>query len=275
VGKGLERKMNIAAKLSYLNIFRKMFIFLKYCADNIANKEYSLIFTGLKYLLLKKSNSSDRVIKTNNGIFLIRKYTIDFKLANSAYEISVTKRFKKIIPAFDLFIDVGANIGTYSIIAGKRALSTIAFEPIETNYNSLVKNIELNQLEKFIIPYRFGLGEKAETSRFNFYPLKPGASGKNPLKKRGEQIEVQIENFDHLELPNIISATNILIKIDVEGMETEVLRGMQNLISQNKGMTLIIETKHSGEQSIKDLLNKYSTFQFEKIDEFNMLAKKV
>lgn len=267
--------MNILAKLSYLNIFRKCFVFYKYLSDNISNGEFRLMMIGLKYIFTKKTNTSDLIVKTNNGLFLIRKNTIDFKLANSAYEISVFKHFNKLLPEHDLFIDIGANIGTYSIVAAKTGLNTLAFEPVKANFESLVKNISLNNLKDLITPYLIGLSDKSGTFKFNYYPLKPGASSIHPLKNKGEQIDVKIEVFDQLNLDQMNTADNILIKIDVEGMEMDVLKGMANFLESDKKISLIIETKHSGEKEIKNLLNKYAPFRFEKIDIFNMLAKKI
>ena len=107
------------ATLGYLNIIRKFFVFWKYLLDNIQNKQWVLIYISMKYLLFKQSNSRDMIVKSNIGKFFIRKNTIDFKLINSAYEWFVIKAFKKEIQDADLFIDIGANIGTYSIIAAK------------------------------------------------------------------------------------------------------------------------------------------------------------
>ena len=266
--------MNLFAKLSYLNIFRKFFIFIKYLSDNLANGELSLVWISFKYLIAKKSNSSDKVIKTNIGLFHIRKNTIDFKLANSAYEFMVLKKFQELVTQYNLFIDVGANIGTYSIIAAKQGIRSIAFEPILENFKSFEKNINLNHLNELIKPFNYGLSDKKALTNFYYDPLKPGASGINPIKRKGDMIEVRLKVFDEIVLKEMLEATNIFIKIDVEGMELEAIRGMRKTLNGSKHACLIIETKHAGEQYIKNLLNELGDFQFEKIDEFNMLATK-
>lgn len=266
--------MKSIKNLSYLNIFRKFFIFLKYLSDNIYNGEFRLIWVSIKYLLTKKSNSRDLEIKTNHGLFFIRKNTIDFKLANSAYEWLVIKKFKSLLPLHDLFIDIGANIGTYSIISAHHKVKCYAFEPVFSNFNSLIHNIKLNKAHKFIDAIMCGLSDKKEVLSFNFDPLKPGATSIFPHKRMGEIIDVQSEIFDELKLIDIEKAKSILIKIDIEGMELKALKGMKRTLSDKKNFSLIIETKHSDEQKIKKLLNKFGSFQFENIDEFNMLATK-
>jgi len=265
--------MNSFAKLSYLNIFRKFFIFLKYLSDNLSNGEFRLLWISFKYLIVKKTNSTDTVIKTNNGLFYIRKNTIDFKLANSAYEYLVLKKFRSLLSSYNLFIDVGANIGTYSIIAAKKGVKCIAFEPIIANYNSLKKNIQLNHLEELVETVMIGLAEKAANAKFNYDPLKPGASSIHPIKRTSEILNIELKVFDDLNY--VSNATDkILIKIDVEGMELNVLAGMEKLLGIKKDICLIIETKHSGGEEIKKMLNGFGNFRFEIIDEFNMLATK-
>jgi hypothetical protein len=90
----------------------------------------------------------------------------------------------------------------------------------------------------------------------------------------GEVTQVQLEKFDDLKLTGINAAENILIKIDIEGMELNAIRGMKKTLTENKNIYLIIETKHSGEQNIKKLLKEFGNFKFKNIDEFNMLAVK-
>ncbi len=267
--------MESFARLSYLNIFRKFFIFLKYLIDNLSNAEFKMIGVGLKYLLIHKPNRKDQIIKTRNGTFFIRKNTIDFKLANSAYEFLVIRKLKELLPSYQLFIDVGANIGTYSIIAAKAGIKSLAFEPIENNFKSLLKNIKLNQAEDLIKPIAYGLGSSNEKVMFNYYPLKPGASSIHPLKKKSEKIEVQIQKFDELNIEEIKKSKSIIIKIDVEGMEMEVVKGMEKLLQSDKNICIIIESKHSGINNLTTLLNKFNKFKFEQIDEFNMLAIKL
>ncbi len=265
---------NIIASLGYLNIFRKFFVFWKYLLDNFRNKQFVLILISIKYLLFKKSNSQDLFVITNLGKFLIRKGTIDFKLVNSAYEWFVVKAFRKELKDADLFIDVGANIGTYSLIAAKNGIKTIAYEPVPNNFDSLIKNIELNELAHLIKPFKFGLGTDDSVIVFNYNPVKPGASGVNLIKKYGTKEKVEIKNFDNLQINELKNVKKVVVKIDVEGMELEVLKGMQTFIKSTKDLCIIIESKHIGDSKIESLLNSITKFNISTIDGFNILAKK-
>ena len=266
---------NRISQLGYLNIVRKFFIFWKYLLDNIQSKQFKLILISVKYLLLKKSNSNDLQVCTRLGEFKIRKNTIDFKLINSAYEWFVLKAFRDELKTVDLFIDIGAHIGTYSIVAANNGVKTIAFEPIPTNYHSLENNIKLNKLNHLIKVFEFGLGTTDSVRKFNFNPLKPGASGVNPVKKNAKIIEVEIKKFDNLEIDEITNAKSFLLKVDVEGMELDVLNGMKKFIESAEHLSIIIESKHIGANEIGILLNSIAPFDCKIIDKFNVLARKL
>lgn len=67
----------------------------------------------------------------------------------------------------DVFGDVGANIGSYTILAsGHVGARTIAFEPIPETFYWLKKNIKLNQLEAKVHAFNIGLGSETGVLRF-------------------------------------------------------------------------------------------------------------
>jgi hypothetical protein len=61
----------------------------------------------------------------------------------------------------------------------------------------------------------------------------------------------------------------------VEGMETEVLRGATSFIKNYPNITFVIEDKLSGKDPIKETLSSIAHFEFGKVDEFNIFAKKI
>ena len=87
---------------------------------------------------------------------------------------------------------------------------------------------------------------------------------------------VELRTLDSL-LPNLnISLDDkILIKLDVEGMEVEAIRGASDFIRRYPNMTLMIEDKHTGQNPIKRLLIELCPFKFGEIDEYNIYAKKI
>ncbi len=263
-------------QLTYYNVFRKVFIFMKYLSDNISNGEIKLVYASLKYLLLRRSHRKDYIATTNIGRFYLRGRTIDFISANSAYEYPVMNVVHELLTHSDMFIDIGANIGTYSVLCGKRGIRTFAFEPIKMNYDSLCKNIELNDLSEIVTANNFGLSSEVKDDQFNFFLQNPGASSLYNIEfnSKGEKKDVHLEVFDKLEVDELKKCKAPLVKIDVEGMEIEVLKGMEEFIKEKPKISFILETKHSGEETIKEKFNKLGLFSFSRIDPFNLLVIK-
>ena len=145
----------------------------------------------------------------------------------------------------DLFFDIGANVGSYTILAsGYVRAKTLAIEPVPSTFGRLIKNIELNQLKGIAFPLNIGLGRSKSSLNFtknldtvNHVVYKP------ELVNDSEVIAVPVETFDNIADEHGIP---ILIKIDVEGFETEVMEGMANALKELALKAIIIELNGSG-----------------------------
>lgn len=268
---------NYLGHLKYFNFFRRLFIFIRFFVDNIQNYEFKLVFIAFKYLISKSTHAKNLYVTTNIGKFELRAESIDFITANSAYEYEVMKVLKDEIKTCDLFIDIGANIGIYSIVSGKSRIKTLAFEPVIANFNALTKNIELNSLRKYVDVFNIGFSSQKEENEFYYNKICTGSSSLYKLKSNanGTKCKVKLEVFDDFKNEFIEQAQSSMIKIDVEGMEIELLTGMKNFIKQKKELKIIIETKHSGEDAIKQKLLSFCGFEFCKIDAYNLIAVKI
>lgn len=119
----------------------------------------------------------------------------------------------------DLCVDVGANIGAYSVLFGSLGANVISFEP-SSAYERLLENISLND-KMFITPikkaaYNF-------TGKINFSELKH-----TELSHVGG-----INRIDCIKLDDLIDDYIKYLKIDTEGSEFEVIIGAEKLIKQN------------------------------------------
>jgi FkbM family methyltransferase len=144
----------------------------------------------------------------------------------------------------DVFFDVGANVGSYTMLAsGVRGAKSIALEPVASTYNILSKNIALNKLERLTMALNAGAGAAPSTIRFTTnedttnHVLSAHESADNA-------IEVPVVTVDSL----LIHDHPTLIKIDVEGYETEVLNGMVNTLNSSGLKAIIIELNGSGQR---------------------------
>jgi FkbM family methyltransferase len=126
----------------------------------------------------------------------------------------------------DLFIDVGANSGSYSILAGKViGCNVIAVEPLKEAYLRLIKNLELNDISTNVKPLIMGISN--HTGRDLFTCDHDAMNHIVTLATDQKVEEVSVTSLDILlenECPS-------LIKIDVEGWENAVIDGATSVLS--------------------------------------------
>jgi len=159
---------------------------------------------------------------------------------NQSFEELETKLVKDIIKDGNTIVDIGANIGYFTLIfarlVGEKG-EVFAFEPEPNNFNLLKKNIEINNYKNV------NLINKAASNK----------SGKIKLyiddfNSGGHSLIAQIRNKQHIEIESIklddFFDTNKkidFIKIDAEGAELEVLKGMSTLLNKNDDIKILLE----------------------------------
>lgn len=135
----------------------------------------------------------------------------------------------------DLFIDVGANVGTYTVLASTVCgARSIAVEPDPETMNCLKKNIAINALKDRVCTIEAALGPEQRTQRFTV-----GLDTVNRMARPGDtQTQaVQVRRLDDV----LAGKKPTLIKLDVEGFEPEVLAGAQETLE--KPSLLAIESE--------------------------------
>lgn len=143
--------------------------------------------------------------------------------------------------ADDVFYDVGANIGTFTIFAGRRLGDTgaiVAFEPHIPNANSLLENILLNGLERQVQLVTAALSDREGYNRFNYHSMYAGAStsqyGRNAYE--GQTFDPRFVEIKHGCTIDGLCGRQVIrppdmVKIDVDGLDFEVLDGMRELMA--------------------------------------------
>ncbi len=136
------------------------------------------------------------------------------------------------------FMDIGANIGYYSVLLSKLFSKIYAFEPVSSTVNILKKNIVLSGSAN-ISHLNYALSDNAGNEQINLYDN----SGQNSLVRRkdvdGQYIQCSgIQSVELVSLDGISKKMNFLkpglMKIDVEGFEINVLKGAKNTIEDAK-----------------------------------------
>jgi len=142
----------------------------------------------------------------------------------------------------DTFVDIGANIGSYSILAsGAVGACSIAIEPIPETWSCMQANIVVNGVQKLIDPLNVGLGSECSTLRFTHE--QDITINHVAMDDDKEYVNILVRTLDDV----IEERTSpSLIKIDVEGFETEVLKGGKNTLADESLKAIIIELNGSG-----------------------------
>ena len=140
-----------------------------------------------------------------------------------------------------LFIDVGAHYGFYALLAGKRdsGLEVIACEPTPETCKVLAMNVAVNELKNVSV-HQIALSDKDGTASFNI-SLSSDSCGfhPNPVALPLRQLEVVTKRLDSLLAERAPCPT--LIKMDTEGHELAVLRGLSSSIERFPDLQLLIE----------------------------------
>lgn len=148
-------------------------------------------------------------------------------------EEDILTPFLEMLKPGDIAYDIGANIGIHTVFMAKKVGGNgkvVAFEPETTNYEALISNINLNGLNNITL-VKVALGDKAETG--NLYVKKRIGKGTVSLIESSEsnfceKVEVMpgdvLVQKDNLPIPKAA-------KIDVEGYEYPVIKGLQKTLS--------------------------------------------
>src|SRR3989304_10413899 len=165
-----------------------------------------------------------------------------FLLEWGFYEKYETELFKKLVKKRMVVLDIGANIGYYTLIAAHLVGDegkVFAFEPDPYNYNLLCKNIEVNGYRN-VIPVRKAVFSKS--GKMELFLDKSNLGGHSLSEAnvdKGASIMVEITSLDEY-FENTNHKIDV-IKMDVQGSEMEVLNGMTNIINQNEKLEIITE----------------------------------
>ena len=154
-------------------------------------------------------------------------------LINGYYEKELMGAMVKLTKGSGTVLDIGANIGNHSIYFSNYFSQVIAFEPIESNCWILKSNLFLNKVQNVKLVEK-GLGKKKSQYVFtNDNPYETNNSLK-PISNIINKNYIELISGDDalLELKN--NDKIVMIKIDVEGLEPDVIIGLSKTIKTNK-----------------------------------------
>jgi FkbM family methyltransferase len=260
-----------AYKPSWKNL-NKYGVYIHYFFEYLKHGDFKSLGASLKYVLTHKLPQQDYTTSSEMGKFLIRKNTTDFQFINYAYEKSIKDYLRNNLTNFDVFVDLGACIGEYSIWLAKEGKQCVAVEPV--NFKGLKNNIQLNGLEQRIQVFPCGVGDKKEKVFFN---IPDGVTSSSYMDKESKrEPNGEIDTLDNIMAASGISKdARIIIKLDVEGMEPEAIVGGTSFMRSCSNLRVIYEHFPEDDYRNDKCLLAVCNFTFNNLDEVNRVATKV
>jgi FkbM family methyltransferase len=193
----------------------------------------------------------EMILEIKNVKFDVRKkYPTDLIVVKEIWEENVYEVSPERFNKGGVVVDLGANIGSFSIYAASFGATVYAVEPEPNNINALKRNIEINNMEEkiFVLPYAIGDSKGTAVIDDN--------GGDSSIKdgKPGTVVEL-------MPLDNMFSLYNLdevdVMKIDIEGSEVETILGASRE-TLNKCKYIAIEFDVRTGKSMGDIVVKLS-----------------
>jgi FkbM family methyltransferase len=218
------------------------------------------------FIKLTRQNPSAFTKVKDNGEYKMYYHPLildEVLMMSGLWEI-YEKRVLTVAPN-DVFIDVGAHIGSYTIPIAKKAQKVIAFEPNKYTFELLTKNISLNNLTN-IEAYNVAVSKKRGVVSFTYEDQSSYSRIIDSDQSTSVAVVENVKAHDNnnIHLVNTIDLDGVLlkedrvdwIKIDVEGHELDVLEGAMQTIRMHKPK-IIIEIWSRNMEKIKTMTHSF------------------
>ncbi len=184
-----------------------------------------------------------RVVRTRHDFRMdldLRDFICQVVWATGEFEQHTSQLLHTLLGPGDTVIDVGANVGYFTLLAARAvgpAGRVHAFEPVPDTRADLVRNVELNAFRHVTIHAEALWDQEGEATIFLGPQDQKGISAMRPFEEQAGKLTIQTARLDRF-LPELGRVR--LVKIDVEGAEHRVLRGMEGCLRRD-GPDLIVE----------------------------------
>lgn len=163
----------------------------------------------------------------------------------------------------DNFIDIGANIGVYSLYCAHKHpnMWIYAIEPDTANFQALQANFALNNF-KSLTPYCLGVSNKTGWAYLDGEDGTPGKSGRQINESTGRATRIiTLDHLAELSFPNYI-------KIDTDGNEYDILLGGQRTLKEKSLKSVLVEVNDHKQE----ILQLMATSGFTTDNRFNVMT---
>lgn len=215
---------------------------------NVYTRNFSFPHRGFKYFLkaAKSLGIANRIYKKrlHNNFYMLLNPTEHIQQQlfwYGHYEKELGELLKKIVRPGDVFLDLGANIGYFSLLVAINSPSAniISFEPAKDLFHYMNDNISLNNI-KNVSAINAAAGEiNEEKDLFISSPDNSGMSSfHQPENYSGKKERVKVLSMDEWFKTSGLSKIDI-IKLDIEGSELAALKGMKEILQKQKPVLIV------------------------------------
>jgi FkbM family methyltransferase len=187
------------------------------------------------------------------------------QMAFGGFERTEARIVRELVTPGMTVLDVGAHVGFYTLLMGDEvgpSGSVIAVEPFPENATNLRRNVGRNHLDQVTV-LEVAASDRNVRSRLS---VQPGRSGWGSLEidREGGHVEVSLLRLDHYLRERHIRRVGF-IKIDVEGHELQVLRGLGEYLQPMDGPILMVEKLVGRDEFWQDILVLLGSIDYEPV----------
>jgi FkbM family methyltransferase len=213
----------------------------KTCAGQLSGlglRKYAVVNRLNEWILQRVKKRSTDV--RGHRMFLDPRDSLDLSL-NQVYEPFETSLVEQLVKEGDTVLDVGANIGYYTLILARLvgpSGKVIAFEPDPENFALLRKNIEINGYKNVVL-VNAALSDQRGTLKLYFCEANRGDHRTYASEESRPSIEIEAMRFDGYTggIPPQVD----FIKMDIQGAEGKALQGMRELLKRSQQLQILME----------------------------------
>ncbi len=179
--------------------------------------------TAFKYTLddFRHRKEKPFILKTAQAKFLIRFGTIDHFIVDEVWSRNVYLTTDYEIKPHDTVVEIGGQVGTFSVKAAKLANRgrVLTYEPFKPNYDLLKKNLGLNKITN-ADPFNIGVADRVGKKKL--YISEANSGGHSVIYRSEKAVTMRTTTLEQIMKQNRLDRINFL-KIDAEGAEYEIL----------------------------------------------------
>ena len=211
--------------------------------SGLASSSYSYLVRRVLNWISGESNPVVRIGGPLGGQSMRVNWALHKTYVFGTYEPGVVQGLEELIQPGWTAVDVGANIGYFTLLMANRVGpqgKVIAFEPLAENFRILQENIQLNGHTNVVAE---NLALMSRTERIELRSATPGAITWVASVRIDQNSAVESQSVEAVTLDEYVQKKGIakvdFLKIDVEGAEASVLEGATNVLNRDKPILLI------------------------------------